>query len=474
MITKEIFYPTSIAVIGASSDEAKEKEGWVGRLLEFGYEGKIYPINPKGARILGLKSYPSVRDVAGTVDYAIFNVPASLVPNLLKECADKKVKVAHIFSSGFKETGKDEGVKLEQEVERIVRETDIRVIGPNCVGIHCPEGRVTFARFPKRSGPAALVSQTGAGATRIVTYASKRGIYFSKVVSYGNAVDLESTDFLELLSEDPEVKFIGCYIEGVKDARRFANVVKNCMKTKPVVILKAGVTEASSQAAVSHTGALAGSEQIWQAFFKQSGAIRVDTLEEIVEQMVALQYISPPKGRRIGIIGRGGGPGVIATEICEKAGLRVVPFTPEVRIELERIIPAGSSVGNPVEIGLGRAGASPHYADAFEIIAASPHIDLILTHLNPDAFVQWGGRPEWLHYSIDTLLNIFRKLPKPVALVLSPSETDEARDVVAEAWVRCLDAGLAVFRSYEAAAKAISKLIQYHEFVRSVRGRVEE
>jgi len=281
MTTKEIFYPTSIAVIGASSDEAKEKEGWVGRLLEFGYEGKIYPINPKGARILGLKSYPSVRDVAGTVDYAIFNVHASLVPNLLKECADKKVKVAHIFSSGFKETGKDEGVKLEQEVERIVRETDIRVIGPNCLGIHCPGGRVTFARFPKRSGPAALVSQTG-------------------------------------------------------------------------------------------------------------------------------------------------------------------------------------------------AGASPHYADAFEIIAASPHIGLILTHLNPDAFVQWGGRPEWLHYSIDTLLNIFRKLPKPVALVLSPSETDEARDVVPEAWARCLDAGLAVFRSYEAAAKAISKLIQYHEFVRSVRGRVEE
>lgn len=466
MIDKEIFCPASIAVVGASSDPVKEREGFVGRLINFGYQGRIYPINPKATEILGLKSYPSVKNVPEPIDYAIFNVNAPLVPRLLKECGEKRVKTVHIFTSGFKESGDPVGIKVEEEIGRLSREIGVRIIGPNCMGIYNPSCGITFANLPKKTGPAALVSQTGSGAARVITYGDRRGIYFGKVVSYGNAVDLDSTDFIELLSEDPEIKFIGCYIEGVKDVPRFNRVLKKCVEKKPVVMVKTGATEASREVAASHTGALGGSEEIWQAFFRQSGVIRVHTLEEIVEQMVALQYLPPPKGPRVGIIGRGGGYGVIATEICEKAGLKVHAFSGELRGKLNQIIPvsAGSSNRNPVEIGVGASGASPYYADAFKIISDSPEIDLILTHINPDSFIHWGGKPEWLLESVDALINVFKKLSKPVALVLLPGETDESSPLVVQAWAKCADAGLAVFRSYETAARTIWNLIQHNQF----------
>lgn len=464
---KDIFYPDSIAIVGASSDERKEKSGWTGTLLNFGYKGKLYPINPKATKVLGLKACPSVKDIEGQVDYAILNVSASLVPGLLEECVDKGVKVVHIFAAGFRETGKEKGMRLQEEVESIIERTTTRVIGPNCMGVHCPESGLTFANLPKKGGPAALITQTGAGAGRIITYASGRGIYFGKVVSYGNAVDLDSSDFLEILADDPQIQFIALYIEGIKDGRRFFNAVKQCVREgKAIVMLKAGLTEASKEAAASHTAALAGSEQAWGALFEQTGVIRVYTLEEIAEQLVALQYIPPLQGRRVGIIGRGGGPGVIATEICERAGLKVVPYSAEMRAQLEKITTAdaGSMTRNPVEIGVGRAGAQQGYADAFNIVASGPQVDFILTHLNPDAFVLYGGKPEWLNYSLDALIGLFRILPKPVAVILPAGETPESREIVHQAWARCAEAGLAVFRSYESAIRAISNLISYYQF----------
>jgi acyl-CoA synthetase (NDP forming) len=466
MIDGNIFSPRSVAVIGASSDPSKEKEGYLGRLLSFGYKGNLYPINPKATEIFGLKTYPSVKNVPQPIDYAIFNVSSALVPKLLMECAEKKVKVAHVFTSGFKESGDPEGIKIEEEIGRISRETGIRVIGPNCLGIYNPSCGLTFGNLPKKTGPAALVSQTGGGAVRIITYGNKRGVYFGKAVSYGNAVDLDSTDFIEMLFEDPETKFLGCYIEGVKDVPRFSKVLKKSNEKKPVVMLKVGATEGSREFATSHTGSLAGSEEIWQAFFKQNGVIRVYTLEEIVDQMVALQYFTPPKGNRVAIIGRGGGAGVVATEICEKTGFKVPSFSRELRTELNKIIPvaAGTGVRNPVEIGVGGQGASPYYADAFKIIANSSEVDMIITHLNPDAFVQWGWEPKLLLHSLDALIDVFRTLPNPVALVLPHGETNESHEIIPEAWEKCIDAGLAVFRSYQTAAKMIWNLIQYHKF----------
>ncbi len=468
---RDIFYPESIAILGASSDDQKEQSGWTGTLLSSGFQGKLYPVNPKAKKILGLEAYPSIKDIEEKVDYAILNLSPAFVPRALEECAAKKVKVAHIFSAGFAETGTEQGKKLQQEIRSIIRQTGIRTIGPNCMGVHCAEAGLRFARLPAKDGPSVLISQTGAGAARTILYGSRRGIYFGKAISYGNAVDLDSPDFLEMFADDPKTKYIALYIEGIKDGRHLFRAAERCrVNGKGLIILKAGLTEAGRQAVSSHTGALAGSGQAWEAFFAQTGAIRVHTLEEIVEQLVALQYISRVQGPRIGIIGRGGGPGVIATEICEKASLSVPPFSGAVRSQLEKITTAsaGSMIRNPVEVGVGRAGAQRGYIEAFKILAHSGEIDLILTHLNPEAFIIYGGAPEWLNDSINALIEVFKTLPKPVALVLPPGETPESKEIVEQAWKRCLEAGLAVFRSYESAATAISKLVDYCKFLERV------
>jgi acyl-CoA synthetase (NDP forming) len=390
------------------------------------------------------------------------------VPKALEDCIAKGIKVVHVFSSGFAEVGNEEGKKLQEEIRSIKDRANIRLIGPNCMGVHSAEGGISFANLPRKDGPAALISQTGAGAARAIIYGSSRGIYFGKAVSYGNAVDLDSPDFLEMFADDPKAEFIALYIEGVKDGRRLFNATRRCiMNGKPVVILKAGLTEAGREAAISHTGALAGSEQGWEAFFAQSGAIRVLTLEEIIDQLVALQYISRVRGKRIGIIGRGGGPGVVAAEICERANLKVPSFSSAVRKQLEKITTAdaGSMIRNPVEVGVGRVGAQQGYIEAFKILANSQEVDMILTHLNPEAFILYGGAPEWLNESINALLEVFRTLPKPVALVLPNGETPKSREIVQNAWARCSEVGLAVFRSYESAANAIGKLVSFYDFV---------
>ena len=323
-IIEGLFHPKSIAVVGASSNESLQTDGWVARLVDFGYPGKIYPINPKAAEIMGLKAYPTIVDVPEPVDLVIFNVPFKICGKIMADCAEKGVKYAHVYTAGFSETAREEGVRLQNEIQHTARQAGMRIIGPNCMGLYYPRGGLTFGRpFSKTPGTVAFVSQSGASAVRVVVLGNERGLNFSKVVSYGNAIDLDGTDFVEYLATDPETEVITCYVEGVKDGRRYADVIRECTQKKPIITLKAGITEGGSRAAASHTAVLAGSEVIWNAFFKQSGVIRVDDLEELLDAAMAFLYLRRPKGRRIGIVGRGGGLGVVATDMCEKAGLRV-------------------------------------------------------------------------------------------------------------------------------------------------------
>ena len=285
-----IFHPDSIAVIGASKDPEKERAmGWVGRLLEYGYKGKIYPINPGATEILGLKAYPSIESVQDDIDYAIITLAAPLVPEAMERCAPKGVKVVHIFSAGFSETGDPERVKLQEELKKIVNDTNIRAIGPNCFGVYCPASHIVCNRgLPAESGSIGLVCQTGMGMMLLIRLAKNRGLRFSKGISYGNAVNLSAEDFLEYLMSDPETKVIFTYIEGLKDGRRFFNILRECVKVKPVVILKGGLSESGASAVASHTGSLAGSRRAWQTLFKQTGVIPVESIQEAVEQLVAL------------------------------------------------------------------------------------------------------------------------------------------------------------------------------------------
>jgi len=460
----EIFSPKSVAVIGASSDSEKErKTGWVGRLLQFGFKGNVYPINPKVKEVLGFKAFPSIGDVPDPIDYVIMAIPRNLAPAALKECVAKRVKVVHIYTAGFSETGTTEGKQLQEELRKIIQTGNTRVIGPNCMGVYCPSGGLSFdIRFPNEKGPITFISQTGVGGRRLISLATGRGLRFSKAVSYGNAIDVNGTDFLEHAVSDPETGIILLYLEGLTDGRRFFNLLRDCRK--PVVLLKAGLSESGSGAVASHTASLAGSRQVWEALFRQTGAIPVETLEESVEQMVALQTLPPIKNRRVGLVGRGGGIGVVATDMCEREGLKVPPLEQETRGRLAGIIAAdsGSTIRNPVEIGLGATGVSEHYVSGLEMVAADPNIDFVLTFLNPEDYLHYGVKG-WVEDIVQGLVKAKKTLSKPFAVVLLQGQNVEVFQSIVQIQRECLKEGVGVFSSLDSAIKSISKLITYYQ-----------
>jgi len=460
----EILHPKSVAVVGASASQ--QAGGWVSRLITFGYNGQVYPVNPRADEINGLKAYPTVRDIPYPVDYVIFNIPARLAPQIMEDCVAKGVKAVHMFTAGFSETGRVEAGELERQTADIARKGGVRIIGPNCMGVYCPAAGLTFnPAFSREAGKVAFIAQTGAGTIRFVYLANDMGIHFSKVISYGNAVDLDAPEFLEYLAGDDETGIIGCYIEGVRDGRRFLQAVKKCLSAKPVVILKAGLTEGGAGAAASHTAALGGSGLVWDAFFRQTGAIPVNTIEEMADMLLTFSHMPYPGGRRVAIVGRGGGIGVIATDTCERVGLKVPPFLPETRRQLEEIIPeAGTGARNPVETALGMAGTADFYSRGLVIVDADPQIDLILIQLAVDVY---GGRQPYLKEqlvsTIEVLISTAQILTKPVAVVFGVGEDINSVTAVLEAKQKLLAAGIPVYSSIEAAARSLNRLIQYHQ-----------
>jgi len=462
-----LFNPRSVAVIGASSDNEKERSGgWVGRLVQFGYRGRIYPINLNTEEILGLKAYHSVESIPDSVDYAIIAVPAQRVPEAVKQCIRKRIKMVHVYAAGFGETGKEEGGRLQAQLEDLIRNSETRLIGPNCMGVYSPESGLTFdTRFSKEPGPIGFLSQTGVGGRRLIYLANQRGLRFSKAISYGNALDLDGPDFLEFFLEDPKTKFILVYIEGLRQGKRFFSALKRCTKTRPVVMLKGGLSEGGAGAVASHTASLAGNRQVWQALFKQTGVIAVESFEEAVEQLVALVNLPIVKGRRVGLVGRGGGIGVVATDMCEAQGLLVPQFTQETREQLARITPAeaGSSVRNPVEIGLGKRGLSEHYGRGIKLVASDPQIDLVMTFLNPEDYIHYGIG-DWAEQVSNELIELGKSLSKPLVVVFMPGRDVKVFELIIQIQDKCQEAGIACFSNFDAAIKATAKLVTYYEF----------
>ena len=461
-----VFHPSSVAIIGARTDSDRElKTGWVGKLTRFDYKGKIYPINPKAKEILGHRAYPTIGAVPGPVDYAIIAVNRNLVANALKECISKRVKTIHIYTGGFSEVGTEEGIALQKELEGIIENCDSRIIGPNCLGVYSPSGGPSFdPGLPKESGSIYTISQTGVGSRRLIRLAMGKGLLFKKAVSFGNSIDLGANDFLEDALQDPDVNLVFLYLEGMTEGQRFFKILRRCAEQKPVVLLKAGMSEAGKSAVASHTASLAGDKQVWEALFKQTGAIKVETLEEAVEQMIALQTFPFLNGRGVGLIGRGGGIGVIATDMCESVGLKVPRLGIEARKRLEEIIPArvGSTVGNPVEIGLGHTGISEHYVDGLEIVASDPQIDCLLSFLNPADYIHFGFKG-WAEDTIRGLQKAKSIINKPIAVVFLPGLNTEVFAAVIEIQRKLLEQGVACFSSMDTAVKAIGKMADYYE-----------
>ena len=359
---KDVFYPRSVAVIGASRKEKSVGYDVLKSLLKGGvfnskynkpFTGAVYPVNPKAKAILGKQCYSSVREIPGRVDLAIICVPASLVPLIVKECCDKKVGASVIISAGFGELGK-EGKEVQERMTPMARKAGMRLVGPNCLGVINTDNNMSasFAPAMPPKGNVALVSQSGALIDSIVDWSIQNDYGFSKIVSVGNSADLDVSDYIEYLGGDKHTKSIALYLEGLTDGQRFMKVCKKVGKKKPIVVLKAGRTQKGIHAVSSHTGSLAGGYDVFKAACAQSGVTVANSVDGLFNCAYSLAHLTPAKNRNIGIITNGGGAGVLCADYCTERGLDVVDLDESTMKKLDatgKMHPAYSRA-NPLDI----------------------------------------------------------------------------------------------------------------------------
>ncbi|MDP3766494.1 MAG: CoA-binding protein, partial [Dehalococcoidia bacterium] len=280
--------PRSIAVVGASANPDSPGHDYLRSLIDFGFQGPVYPVHPREREILGLRAYADLRAVPGEVEFVISCIPAGGVLELLEAAGEKGVRAVQLFTGRFSETGREDAAELEREVLRRAREAGVRVIGPNCMGLHDPAWGVSFRPdLPRRAGPAAFISQSGNNTTEVLLHSEPRGVGYRLAASYGNAIDVDEAELLSYLSEEREVGVIGAYIEGVRDGRRFLAALRKASDAKPVVVFKGGRTGAGARSAVSHTAALAGSNEVWRGALRQGGALEAHSQEQLIDLLVA-------------------------------------------------------------------------------------------------------------------------------------------------------------------------------------------
>lgn len=384
------FSPQSIAVIGASTNTSKLGYAVLDNLVngDFLQDGrKVYPINPKADEILGLPAFPVVSDIPDPIDLAVIVIPYPLVPEAMRTCGEKGIPAVIVISAGFREAGMD-GLEREQELIEITTEYNIRLIGPNCLGVIntvIPMNASFSAGLPPK-GPMDFMSQSGALGTAILDWAQAGRLGLSKFVSLGNKADVSEIDLLRAWANDPTSNVILSYMEGLPDGQEFISVAREVSKIKPIVALKSGVTQAGSRAVSSHTGSLAGSEQAYEAAFRQSGVLRAHSLQDLFDMARAFGYLSPLQGDRIAIVTNAGGPGILATDALERAGLKLARFKPECIKALEQFLPDAASAANPIDV-LGDARAD-RYRFALEQVIKSPSVDGILVILTPQAMTE--------------------------------------------------------------------------------------
>ena len=344
-----LFNPKSVAHIGATNNRNKWGFSTITSLIQ-SYKGLIYPVNTKEADIQGLKAYPRVTDIPGPVDMAVFTIPSEHVVGVMRDCVQKGVKSAVIISAGFAEIG-PEGKKLQDEVLSIAREGNIRFIGPNCMGYWSSSSSLAAFMMPLlvRDGSLAFVSQGGNVGAAVVVAGYERGVGFTHYVSCGCAADIQMEDYIDYFGKDPRVKAIMTYIEGLNDGARFMEIVSKVTRIKPVIVLKPGKTAAAAEAIRSHSGAMAGSDAIYDVAFKKMGAMRVDNPEEMLDVAIGCLTQPLPRGRNVAIITPGGSYGVLCAEACEEGGLNVVKLPEKTIEEFNNIFPPRWSHGNPVD-----------------------------------------------------------------------------------------------------------------------------
>jgi acetyltransferase len=379
-----IFMPRAVAVIGAT-----EKAGSVGRsilwnLISSPFGGTVYPVNPNRPNVMGIRAYPSIKEVPEPVDLAVIVTPAFSVPRVIGECVDAGVKSSIIISAGFKEVG-PEGAELEKRVLEQARNGRMRLIGPNCLGVMNPRSglNATFAAQMAQAGSVGFLSQSGALCTAILDWSLRVNVGFSAFVSIGSMLDVGWGDLIDYLADDPHTKCIVIYMETIGDARSFLSAAREVALTKPIIVIKAGRTEAAAKAAASHTGSLAGSDEVLDTAFRRVGVLRVDSIAQVFNMADVLAKQPRPRGPRLAIVTNAGGPGVLATDALIENYGELAQLSPETVTNLSSFLPAAWSHGNPIDI-LGDADAS-RYARSLEATARDPQIDGMLVILTPQA-----------------------------------------------------------------------------------------
>jgi acetate---CoA ligase (ADP-forming) len=403
---KMLTEPRGVAVIGASTDPAKLGYQVLNNVIQYGYEGGIYPVNPTAPEILGKKAYPSVLDCPDPVDLAVILVPNKAVPAVLEQCGQRGLKGAVIITAGFREVGPT-GKALEQQVIDIAKQYGMRLIGPNVLGIIDTVAKLnaSFAAGMPRRGKIAFMSQSGALCTSILDMALGQGIGFSRFYSIGNKADINELDLITTWAEDSETRAIMAYLEGITNGPEFIQTASEVTRHKPIIAIKSGTTSAGSKAVSSHTGTLAGSEAAYDAAFKQSGIIRAGSVQDLFD--IAQAFARQPliNGDNIGVITNAGGPGIMASDAIEHAGLKLAQLTNETKQALQAKLPPAASVANPVDV-LGDAYAD-RYAMAIETVLADPNVDALMVVLTPQTMTQI---PE----TAEALGTISKKYGKPV------------------------------------------------------------
>ena len=462
----EVFNVTSVAIVGVSPENPLSFAGFtMNALNEAGFHN-IYPVNPRFTEAYGLPCYPSVTAIPGPVDHVVVCIPAARVLDLLDDCARKGVKSVHFFTAGFRESGEQSGIELEDAMLKKAREGGFRIIGPNCTGLYVPGAHFTTStRLPMEPGGIAFMSQSGGHAQDMPLHAGPRGIRFSKVISYGNALDIGECELLEYFTNDPETKIIAAYIEGVRDGVRFRHVLQKAAEKKPVVIYKGGNSEAGLRAARSHTASMTSSVEVFRALCRQVNTIQVNNIQEMIDALVALTYAVPyPVGRNIAVLGVGGGPTVEASDSVESAGLKLLPFSEQVNTELKKFLPiAGGIFANPLD------ATSLMFPDiigkALKVIGNDPEINMMMYHMGFHPTTRWGSgmyaSDMFLNPAADVLHKAKSESHKPVLLVLGPAADVASMEEFLKVQEAFVKAGLPVFRTLEKAAVAMARVVEW-------------
>ncbi|MFC1999373.1 CoA-binding protein [Chloroflexota bacterium] len=463
----QIFNPTSVAIAGASA--GKRGEQFLESLIKCGFQGKIYPINPRGEPISGLEAYTDIESVPGPIDYVICCIPAPAVPGLIRDCAAKGVKAVAMFTAGYSESGTEEGRQREAEISRLARETGVRIIGPNCLGLYTPGVGLAFGYpLPAEGGRAAFMCQSGGNTGHVIRAAAQRGVRFSKAISFGNACDINESELIEYFAQDRETDVVAMYIEGVKDGPRFFRALRELARSKPVVVHKGGYTPSGAGAAASHTGSLAGSNRVWDELLRQTGAIRVYSLDELADMLVTFTNLRPPRGRRVGLFGGGGGATVVATDDWDRAGFALPPLPQVLKEEISGVVTndTGLILSNPLDLS-SFAYTEDFYRVIKRLSTYDGFVDLSVVHVGfaQMAWVSIATYGAMIDYLRDAFIRIHHEIDRPLALVAQYLVNSwDWRKALEDLQEPCSEVGIPVYYSMGTAARAIDRFMQYQEW----------